>query len=420
MTDCKRHRAWPVLLGMLCCVCAAHAQLSGYESVSYGYSSNPLCNYEVLPDRLVQNYLELSFTHEFSSSDLALQYTGGLMAFRDLSVRTYYEHTLAGTYAIRFEKEEEGDDSAETAPEDSSASYLLLGLIGSARHDRADFAEYDNSSFGASCGYRAPLGAASFIRLLASSEYRAYSSLAELSNVTTAARASVGFQLDKHLTLEWSLGAGLKHYTSAMFDTVLFETKRSYVQSNGNGNGKGKGGANILVPSKKQLFVNPTSNGTSQYSAGVSLTGHWDQTSCSFQASYRLIPAGASPRYLAQVAGSSTLREDIYNDSFSSSGPAASLSVTQQLPAKFRVMFNAAAGTSRFNVPALNLAGEQIAAERSDRRGSAELAVMRSFELGSGFILEAGVNAHAERNQSNDDYNDYSLRSIAVSLAVGF
>ena len=129
---------------------------------------------------------------------------------------------------------------------------------------------------------------------------------------------------------------------------------------------------------------------------------------------------GLPSRYLAQYANTSILSEDIYNDHFSYEGPEVQLRIKQTLPFGLQSILTLEHQRKEFGAPAVSLVGDQIAAHRLDFRNSVELYLSKYVELSESLGLDIALGSEFLRNQSNDDYNDYSLYNISLSLGIGF
>jgi hypothetical protein len=421
------NRAGALITLLLAGVAAGYAQLSGFASASYGYHSNPLYNYEEIPDQLRQGYLEVQYGRVSPSTQYRIVYVGGLMLFNQLTDRNYYEHTLRGGFASALgslppkarvkdaHEEEDEDESGEEADGDSLLSYLDIGIRAGARHDKEAYREFDNMGAAVTVGYRFRVGKL-YMRLQNEAGYRGYASLNELSNITDVLTLQLGRFAPGLPTFGVEVYGGVKHFTEEVFDTTRFEATRTYVEKN---QGKGKGGAKLVVPSSKQILIEPTNNTSGQFGTHLFALFPWNGGSFGADLLYRL-NIGGGTRYLAQYTNTSILSEDIYNDYFSNDGPAARIVLRQRLPLDIQGLVSLDVTRKVYSAPALNLNGDQIAANRVDLDTTLELYLSRYVELGMGFGLDVAFSAAAGRNQSNDDYNDYSLTSVAVSVGIGW
>ncbi|MCU7494395.1 MAG: hypothetical protein HF314_04670 [Ignavibacteria bacterium] len=424
----------------------AFSQFSFYGNTSFGYNENPLYNYQKKPDQLKQSYLEMNYLKQFESSKLSFSYVSGLMLFNQLSDRNFYEHNIFARYNLRLSKKSlskpeeasspesssdstaeingqeenasEEDASAESIMEDSSASYLGFTLQAGARHDKTAFKEFDNFGSGFSLSYKTQPWDAFSLRISNSAGLRNYSYISELSNLTDQLSIQIFNRYNGSYQYGISFSGGIKYYTRSMYDTTKFESKRSFNQKS---QGKGKLGSKISVPSSKQILLEPQENGTSQFTAGVFFNKNWEtSTSLKTNFLYRFNPRTLT-RYLAQYANTSMLSEDIYNDFFSYQGFEAKVSLYQPLPWSLQMSVEYNFQQKNFEAPALNLEGVQIGSEkRSDLANSVELYLSRGFSLFEGFDLDLMLGAGILRNQSNDDYNDFSSYHLTGTIGIGF
>jgi len=421
----------------VCCVLAlpvgTTAQVSGYVSTGYGHNENPLYNYERLPDQINQSYFELNSEKQFETSMLKFGYVGGLMIFNHFTDRNYYEHSLSGNYIRTLLKNSppvlsresvEGDNEksasnemeVRTPADDSTNAYLNVGLKAGARHDKEAYKEFDNFGAELSASYRFVMSDPLFTRIVNTFGYRRYAYLEELSNVTDILNFELGNNADEAFQYGMRAAAGLKHYTSLVYDTTRFEQRRSY---NPKSQGKGKPGAILKDPSSKRILISPQSNATYQVEAGLYLGRKWTGSSLSTGVTYRYNPHSTA-RYLAQYVSSSILSEDIYNDHFNYQGPHVQLAYRQDLPLGFMSTLTLELQRKTFDAPAFNLDGDEISNKRRDLRSSAEFLISRSIDLFDGASLELSLLSGLLRNQSNDDYNDFSAFSILAALGINF
>jgi len=427
-----------ILLGTLFVHVNVVAQFSGYVSATYGYHENPLYNYERVFDNIKQSYLELNYDKEFEASNLHFGYTSGLMLFDRFQDRNYYEHNILSSYNMRFEKRSAdlnggevdkfarddsighidagGQSPKVTALDDSTDAYLDLAFTGSARHDKSVYKEFDNYGTELAATYRFMISKRFFLRISNAVGYRSYTYLSELSNVHDILAFGLGNKTGTSFDFGLRVIGGVKHYTSSVYDTARFETRRTYSET---ATGKGKGGAKLVVPSTKKILTSPGSNNAFQLSPGFYLVKKWSRASIGAEFLYRL-NFGTSTRYLAQYANTSILTEDIYNDHFSYEGPEIQTTYKRTTWFGIQSMITVALQRKNFGAPAFDLAGDQIGNHRKDLRSSAEAYISKYFKLFEGSGLDISVGAGAVRNQSSDDYNDYSALNISMSVGIDF
>ena len=435
-------RSW-IRVGMaalaLLVTTTAHAQFHGYAAASYGYHSNPLYNYERIPDQVHQGFLELQYTHVTGTGTLSAGYTGGLMIFNTFTDRNYLEHALRVGYGHAYgtvgaaerqpavapaaEDQEEGTEETageeteeEAAPidPDSVRTFLDLQLRGSARHDKDAFREFDNTGLALATVVRFPLGAW-YLRVMDDLGMRSYSSLAELSNVTEHATVQFGRIIGRSVTIGAALAGGAKYYTSDMIDTSAYQTS---VTTTGKGNGNGNANGKAKGVSKKVLS-NTTTTTAWQIAGGVFGGFTWEQGMVSVTGWYRYNP-GKGTRYLAQYANTSMLDEDIYNDFFSYEGPEVKLVMRQELPLQLQATVSGGWARRQFSASALELDQTDTGKKRRDVISDIEIGISRFFPVSEGSGIDLALTTAAMRNQSNDAYNDHGLWQAGLSLGIGF
>lgn len=403
----------------------AQAQFSGYSSISFGYHQNPLYNYAKISDQLKLGYLELSYQNESDNHTLSIRYVGGLTAFNQLQDRTYYEHGLAGLYALHFTEALPDTNSGEEEPAeadstdqtdkpptfaDSTGRYLTFGLRLAARHDRVIRQDFDNRGVDLTVAYRFTTGEYSFGRILNTLTSRSYPNATGLSNANNVLSAELAGWSEGGFVYGVSASAGIKYYTTSVFDTTVIKS------TTGNAQGKGKGiGATTL-----DILLKPQINGTIQLSAGLFLRKDWSaQSSLSASACYRLTPRYAE-RYIVPLSAEASLTEDMYADFFTYEGPDVQIRLTQPLFANIQAILGYEFQYKKFGIPALNLEGLEIEPTRRDIRSRLELYLSRYFEFAGGIGLDLSLGLEFARNQSNDHYNDFSSSSISFGVGIGF
>lgn len=418
-------------------------QFSFYGNTSFGYYNNPLYNYQRKPDQLRQSYLEMNYLKDFDASRLSFSYVSGLMLFNQLSDRNFYEHNVFAKYNLRLTKKKsplllqevtESDDSTSTETEvaesaeeeetsqnvmeDSSASYLNFTIQAGARHDKDAFKEFDNFGTGFTVSYKTVPGDLFSLRLTNSLGLRNYAYITELSNFTDQLSLQIYNSYNGSYQYGASFSGGIKYYTESMYDTTKFETKRSFNQKS---QGKGKFGSKITVPSSKQILLEPQENGTSQFTAGIFFNKRWEsQTALKTLFLYRYNPKTLT-RYLAQYANTSMLSEDLYNDFFSFQGFESKIALDQPLPWNMQMSAEYNFQQKNFEAPALTLDGVQKGIDkRKDLTNSVEVYVSKNFTLFEGLSLDVMLGSGVLRNQSNDDYNDFSSYHFTATIGIGF
>ena len=434
-------RMWWLLLVVLVAGArgGAQAQFNGFASASYGYHSDPLYNYETIPDQLRQGYLELQYLQPVGKGTLSAAYVGGLMVFNTFTDRNYLEHSLRLGYRNAFgtppplsrrpgippaATQEEGDEENGEEDEeeddrpvdpDSVRTFLDLQLRGSARHDKQAYREFDNTGIALTAVLRMPVRRW-YIRVLNDVGMRSYTDLPELSNLTEHLTLQTGRVFRNGLSVGFAASGGMKYYTTDLVDTTQFESVRTYVEKE---NGKGKGGAKLVVPSDKKILTNATTTISWQVAAGIFGGFTWDGGSVLADGWYRINP-GNGTRYLAQYANSSMLSEDIYTDFFSYDGPEGRIIWKQGLPLGLQSIITCGIASKQFEAPALDLTGTEAGVSRRDVHSYAEIWLSRYITLSDGLGLDVALSGAVVRNQSNDAYNDFGLYQVGVSIGLGF
>lgn len=403
------------------------AQFQGYGSITAGYNKNPLYNYESIGDQTKQLYVELKYLKEYPKSLLNFSYVGGLSTFNQLENRNYYEQTLNGSYKFNYENKTAAafnpgvndtleEDTTSTAGDESEEirNTLLLGVTLNSRFDKEVYNEFDNHgfSFNAVYSYLTNPNFSLVISNLLS--IRSYTYINDLSNITNLLTFSIEKTNAQKCSYGVSLGGGFKYYLQTYYDTTKYEQVRSFVTKS---QGKGKPGSKVV--SDKKILVTPQSNGTYQASVSIFAKKEWTNNSLQANLLYRY-NIRSQNRYLTQYVNTSFLSEDIYNDYFSYDGPEGTLKFSQNLFLELKLTLDAQLQYKRYKVAALNLNGEQLGEDRNDFHSYLELTLSRYFNLGSQFGFDLSFNFGVLRNQSNDDYNDFSSYFAGASIGISF
>jgi hypothetical protein len=402
-------------------VSVVSAQWGGYLSSTYGYNTNPLYNYDQRSDQLNQGYLELKWGAGEGISRGQVMYVGSIMLFNQIGDRTYYEHSLQGDYMHRYpEREWKGQNGEPPSDETFSGSILALRAKIGARHDREAFREYDNVGGTITGSFKSMTAGTSFTLLTNELGYRRYVYVPELSNILDLLTAKVGATLGGGITGSVFVAGGVKHFTTGTFDsTSIFDT----YTTPGNGNGKGKGAGNSSPGQGSQkkvgVVVNPSTANAFIVDLGGELESTWDSGSILAVAHMR-INLSDSARYVAQFANTLGLSEDIYNDFFSYQGPELKLTFRHQLPLRLSIQLSGEMARRTYLAPAFDLSGTAFPGNRVDTRFSGEFYLSRYFALTDAVGFDLALSGGALSNRSNDEYNDYTVFTIALGLGIGF
>ncbi|MDD8017714.1 MAG: hypothetical protein PHP42_05020 [Bacteroidota bacterium] len=422
------------------------SQFYGYTSITYGQSSNPLYNYLQQSDHPLETYLELNYEFDTDAAVFKMHYIGGSMLFNQFVLRNYYEHrfVMESDFRIGADRpiatdlnpsstEEQNDDSTytevEKTKEDSTDIFLHVDLQTSARHDKNEYREFDNMGFTLNTSLRMQAGENSVLRLSNKSEYRQYPNLLPYSNFTDV----LTLQLDNGFIDKINYGAfisvGLKNFAKVTYDTSLFEQQQTYTYQTildstlvGNGNQRHWQYFTTLdsTESEKILLKKPATNSTFQLTLGTFAQIHWESSSLRAEVNYR-VNSQSTLLTLVQNISPTTLNEDLYNDVFHAHGPEVRFIATQTLPKKILFTALTEAELKTFETPAYDFAtGAIVKDHRKDSSINIELTLSKFFEINDGFGFDIAVGAAFLRNQSNDNYNDYSITAFSFSVGCGF
>ena len=378
---------------------SGNAQISGYASTSLSVHSNPLYNSTTSSDRLSEAYLELNYADETEARTWTFGYLGALVLFNDFAPRNYYEHRVRVEY---------GRDSLK-----------LSGLVG-ARHDRGEYAEFDNVHFSLRAANSWGAGA-SHIGLSDVFLVRSYSFVHELDNLSNETR--VVLTTGKPETVSGHIGAtfGVKYFTTNAIDTASFAVVQSTGKGNqGRGRGQGNAGARTSASIKKQaILVSSGAAHAVQVAPEAGMAKGWTEGEVRATVLLRINP-GSDTRLLSNVGGNSILASDIYNDHFTYGGPEFSLVFRQEFSPAIRVSLEGELQRRKYLSPAFDIAGTVTDPTRVDLRGSLQTSFTRPFALGDDVSLEVALQIAILRNQSNDMFNDYGAAAAGVSIGISF
>ena len=394
------------------------AQFEGYGSITAGYNKNPLNNYQTVGDQTKQTYLELKYNKEFPKSQLNFSYVSGLMLFNEFTDRNFYEHTFSANYQLNFEKQSNGSETEDTTENenDSDEIYntMLFGIALNSRMDKTAHQDFDNYGLALNFLYKYITNPDFNLSISNSLAYRSYTYIEDLSNVTDLLSFEAGKTTESGMNYGINLSGGFKYYTQTFYDTTKYEQVRNF---NSKSQGKGKPGSNVA--SNKRILITPQSNGTYQIAFGIYAKQVWSNNSFQANALYRY-NIRSQNRYLTQYVNTSFLSEDIYNDFFSYEGPEAAVKFTQSLPIGMKLTLDGLLQYKKYTAQALDLAGNQIDGNRHDMHSYVEINLSRYFDLGNDFGFDITLTSGFLRNQSNDDYNDFSSYFAAIGIGVGF
>jgi hypothetical protein len=397
------------------------SQWSGYGSLTYSVESNALYNYQSVDDQLRQAYVQALFQRPGEESLFEVFYTGGLTTFRTLEERNYLDHSANARYTIRLPAStlQRGEDDEEESPTfdpagDTTASYLVLVLKPGARHNREIFRDFNTTGLDAAATYWTNCSNSLKGRGEAAIAFRSYPNVPELSNLTWA------FTVDLRSSTwdKWKFGSGLqygmKSYNKNQIDTAAFETMMGSGKRKGNSGNSGSGSS-----SKKRILLSATSPRTSQLVLEVFTERLLGEATVRAEVRGRWNPINHARR-IGQDAAGSLLTDDLYNEQYGYEGYEVDVQYTTPLFAEITGSLGMRHENKSFGTPALDVNGNQTAETRKDLRTEFEMSFSRSVPLSESFALELSLGIHTMRNQSNDQYNDFSGSGASITIGGGF
>jgi hypothetical protein len=409
-------------------------QMNMYNSTSMGFDRNAQFNYMKSGDQIKTNYLELNYILDTETTLTSISYISGLQLYNNFYTRNYYEHSLTAGYQWKFlsekkeEHEQEIQDSIETLneeadeAEDSTDSYLDIFTKGGIRHDKSEFKEFDNSRVAMVASFRFPVYNNINLRITNSIEYRRYTYLPELSNVLENIIFQFGNDFGDTFNYSISAAFGSKMFIVPFSDTTLFESLlpgdiTMLIKKIPTGSGKEERIDTSFILSSRKL--NEKTSADNLASLVITVENKWNPVTFFCSAGYRVkISDGA--RFLGHYANTQILTEDIYNDAFDSEGAIFDLRFTFPLIWGIKTIINPTVVTKNYNNAALNLEGQIINIQRKDITSSVDFILSRQFILSGSLTADLYINYTLNRNQSNDEYNNYSGYSVLTGIAVGF
>lgn len=414
------------LLFLLCLSQTGQGQFSTYVSATYGYQSNPLFDYRQVSDPVQTTYLETSYT----AGNWNAKYAGGLTLFNRLTERNYLDHSFRITCSFLPKAEattaqpdsngnlEESEADVPPPASDSLGASGAISIRATGRHDKDAYRDFDNASGAISGTVR--WGFVGWnLRFGADGGYRAYPYTRELSNTSGVLSAELTIGTGEGLSAGVGTQGGLKHFVNAAFDSGQLGPAQTTVAVASPGSGKGGATIVLATPSVNQTIVNADVQTIWQLAGSFNVAYGWKTGSLKTEVVYRhnLVPA---VRILARTAETSTIDEDLYNDYFNYSGLEANITLRQRLPASIQLSMSLEYIRKRFGAPAYDLLGDEVAGARVDRVTGLEVYISRYIPLSGDVGLDIAISGGAMRNESNDNFNDYSGWLLGFSLGVGF
>lgn len=407
---------------------SAVSQLSGYGSVSYGQSTNPLYNYQSLSDQLVQTYVEINSDHQLESSALKFQYVGGSMLFLRFTLRNYYEHRIAAGFDTKIFPAPEFNNSDSDVQQDSAGIYLHTDLQIGARHDKKEFREFDNYGFLLNNGLRFAVGNDFVVRITNKAEYRYYQYLLPFQNLSEILSINLDNGAQKQFHYGVFISGGLKYFPSIAYDTSLFEETPSYAIQTGIDSTLVGNGANqhwVYSPytdtsaSDKIVLARPNTKTTYQIAFGGLIQQNWNNLLLGVEIIYR-INSHSTLLTLVQNTSTLTLNEDLYNSVFSAHGPELHCVIKYVFPSNVQLLTNIDIEQQIYETPSYDLlSGDVVKNNREDIYANLEIYVSKYFQVTDEFGFDISLGSNYLRNKSDDAYNDYSVLGYNLSVGIG-
>jgi hypothetical protein len=442
------------------------AQTSGFASVGHGYYSNPLYNYQHRGDQIQSGYGELNYLKQDTSSSFETHYAGGLSLFHQQFTRTYYEHSLSSRYVITWKtpnhkkdlkfnpvpvatlpdssdslekknnadhdsvdvKEEDSQNLAKTIESDLSndveneedtfenvtdttGKYLSSKIIFSNRIDRRDYHTYNNWSVSAECLYKLPVFDNYFLRLIEQPLYRSYPYQNDLSHVANSFIVLLNFSFGEVYETGFSLASGVKYYTNATTPEPIYNMDSTITRQGG--------GRTVTYDSTIVGYLSDSTRTITQFVLQYYIAKKWESGNIWAEVVYRINPKQSVRQFLPDSTFSS-LTDDLYNEEFSYEGAAATIRLNQTIENFANCLFTVSASQKKYSAEAFDIRGNEKGKKRRDIVWECEMYCSHFFSLSPNFGVETYVDAQYVRNQSNDEYNDFSSWSLSAGLGIGF
>jgi hypothetical protein len=403
-----------------------YSQISAYSSASYGYSSNPLYNYQKLSDQLFQTYVEVTSNQTLESSVLNLQYVGGSMIFNRFILRNYYEHSFGVQFETKFFP---SSKSIIDEQNDSAGISFHTDLQVSARHDKKEFREFDNCGLTSNNLLSINVGNGFVGGINNKAEYRIYQYIHPYDNFSEIFSFDLEHGVETEFQYGFSISGGLKYFLKIKYDTTLFEETRSYIIQNVPdsilvGAGQQRHWVYSTYPdtseSDKTLLQRPKTKTAYQIAVGGFIQQNGSNALFRTEVVYR-INSRSTLQTLVQNSSTLSLNEDLYNSVFNAHGPEIHFLIKYLLPLNIQVLTTIDVEHKIYETPAYDLiSGETKNYNREDINTSFELYISKFFQVTEMFGFEISFSSNYLQNKSNDAYNDYSLIGYSLSIGCGF
>ncbi len=382
------------LCGVLCILFAAQiyrgaAQAETIKSVSAGttYDSNVYGSHAGETDAISELEVYLAYRSPGERSETEYYYTGSGVVFLRSGATTHTTNSLGFVYARNM---------------GTGRSGLSAGGSFSLRTNRAYYDTYNYASLQGAVNGRWYIRHSLLLRSSYRLRWRNYWNSDPFSYTEHYLSAQIDKFLPSRTALRADISYGHKDHPSAVAETVQFGPFRR------RWNNAPSPTLEPDVPDEGQVVL------------GVQVTHSLaDHTGLRLRYQARLNTT--SERYDLSRAGVDYYwDEDIFTDRYDHNGHRWSIRLTQELPARARVVLGGGYETRRYNGrSALDLSGLPVAsgAFRKDRTVFASLSAQKPVTP----AVSIGLWYEFERNRSNDPYYDYNGRhTLSLEFKVDF
>jgi hypothetical protein len=360
---------------------SAWAQFSFGARVMTMYDDNVNNNHLGISDKVALLSLQVARDWESETRNTQLFYTGAYSYFNQVRERTFHYHSIGLTHSNLFGAERQ--------------TQLNAGLTCNLRRNRESYAFYNHQQVSAYVNLKHYLAERSLGRFSYSFRYLSFGELSDFNYVEHYgfAQLTQSFTTKTTLILEADLGA--KIYTSANLEETASMSR-----------GRGNGGRTVTAAKPKVTQF------TGIARLGQGLVGG---TGLSLTAQYQ-INLQKESRYLSSEYGVIS-DDELFDDHYGYEGPQVNVMLTQLLPAGMVMKISGGVQEKNYSErPAYDLAGNQIANTRADKRRAFSAQLEKTFKS-LGFSI--GLAYDYIRNESNDFFYDYANNAFAAQLSLG-
>jgi hypothetical protein len=343
---------------------------------------NSFNNYLQIKDRVTEASFEGAYEWSSEASNLQLFYIGSINYFSLLPSRTFQNHEGGLAYSYHVSEER--------------GTVLNAGVSMSFRANREEYEIFDHSLLSLYANVRSELFDIAIIKGGYTIRSVSFSSLPEFAYTEHYAFIQGALSLPSRTTIILQGDIGFKHYS-----TPNTYSTSDLTRSPGGGQRSSDG----PLPSVTQLIGMVRIGQGIASGTGLSVTGQ-----------YQVSPH-KDVRYLTFTDG--ILSDDeFFDDHYGYEGPLAAMMLTQILPAEMRLRISGSLQRREYSSRlALDLEGNQIAAQRIDNRSVLSFSLEKSF---SSLSVTATLAYDRIMNSSNDLYFAYCNNALSLRLSVSY